>query len=667
MTNEGKKSFLQVDNLLDRALETYKDGDLSDAASLLQTILEHDARHAEALHLLGVIAHQLGENEIALSFLERAVTERASFAEAESNLGTVLLTLGRSVDAVRTLRVAHTSAPYNPVILFNLGNALMAVNNMLEAEKAYEKAVKLKQDYAQAWCQLGLVRRDLGKMDGAVTAYEKAVAANSEFSEALYNLANVHRDLDQFGKAEANLRRALDVRPDYAMAWNSLGTLLGDMGRAEEATDALENAARFAPDSMAYASNRLCALQYINGITNDQLAAAHTEWYWRHVALTIKPREPFKMMLEPDSPLKLGFVSPDFGLHPVGFLSASLFENLDPQRCQITVFSTRPRELDDMLSKKIKEACVAWRSVNALDDDSLADLIASEEIDILFDMSGHTSGHRLGVFARRPAPLQMSWIGYVGTTGLPNMDYLISDHHQSPEGSDQTYCETALQLPDGYACYRPPEDTPDVAPLPALKNGYVSFGCLNNPGKLNAEVLATFATILTHVSGSRLLLRFRGLDDPAVQAPIAAAMGDLGVDPDRLIFEGRAHHFDFLDTYNRIDIALDTFPYSGGLTTCEALWMGVPTVTFPGQTFAGRHAPSHLHAAGFGHLVAQNRSSMITTAVDLSNDLESLSDLRASMRERVAVSALCDGKRFAKNFDQAMRLAWHDCCNQQSV
>ena len=246
----------------------------------------------------------------------------------------------------------------------------------------------------------------------------------------------------------------------------------------------------------------------------------------------------------------------------------------------------------------------------------------------------------------------------------------IDTGHSTPfetasKGSDALYCESVLRLPDGYACYAPPADAPEVNELPALSNGYVTFGCLNNPGKLNLAVFEVFASVLVEVPQSRLLFRFRGMDDPAVNEPIIKTMADLGINAHRMTFEGQAPHSEFLNTYNRIDIALDTFPYSGGLTTCEALWMGTPTITFPGLTFAGRHATSHLHAAGCPEYVANDREKMIEMAVSLANDWDALPEIRTGMRAKIQGSSLCDGHRFAESFAATMRQAWTAWCVQE--
>jgi protein O-GlcNAc transferase len=298
--------------------------------------------------------------------------------------------------------------------------------------------------------------------------------------------------------------------------------------------------------------------------------------------------------------------------------------------------------------------------VDGLTDDELASQIAEANVDILIDMSGHTSGHRLGVFARKPAPVQMSWLGYVGTTGLPTIDYIIADQWHAPEDQHNAGPERFLRLSDGYVCFDPPQDSGEVAVLPALKNGHITFGCLNNATKLNSMVYDSYARILASVAQSKLILRFRGLDDPGVAASIRDHFVARGIESSRIDILGYAKQPQFLATYNDIDIALDTFPYSGGLTTCEALWMGVPVVTFPGETFAGRHATSHMSNAGLSDFVAKDLAGFERLAIAKASEIQHLAQLRSKLRTCLTASPLCDGPRYAKSFSDTMHKAWSD-------
>jgi predicted O-linked N-acetylglucosamine transferase (SPINDLY family) len=334
-------------------------------------------------------------------------------------------------------------------------------------------------------------------------------------------------------------------------------------------------------------------------------------------------------------------------------LFIGVLENLDRQQCETFCYSDR--QSADELTARFRNAATHWRDTFGLGSEFLAERIRADRIDILFDLTGHTGNNRLLVFARKPAPVQVTWLGYEGTTGLSAMDYLIADRWEIPQGMEKHYRERVLRLADGYVCYEPPAWAPAVKSLPALTTGHVTFGSFNNPAKINAAVVRVWAEILKRLPGSRLVLKQRSPDDPAGRAFFERMFAENGIERDRLEMDGWTSHPQLLEEYNRIDIALDTFPFSGSLTTCEALWMGVPVITCPGETFASRHSLSHLSNVGLTEFIARDMTHYVDLAVELSKDLHGLSKWRTELRQRMARSPLCDAKRFADNLLKVLR------------
>jgi predicted O-linked N-acetylglucosamine transferase (SPINDLY family) len=672
------------------AIQHHQAGWLGAAEQIYRQILQVEPAQPDALHLLGTLACQRGQHAAAVDCIGRAIAIRADVAEYYSNLGTAYRGLEKLDQAIACYRRALEIAPDYANAHYNLGKALKDRGQLDAAIACYRRAVQLDPRHVESYINLGNMLREQGQLAEAIACSRRALELRPESAEACNNLAaalgeqgafaeavdccqrglgfkpdmaelysnlgNLRRGQGKLDDAEACHRQALALRPGLAEAHNNLGNVLHDQGRLDDALVCYRQALQLSPGFMRAFNNVLLCEQYRPGVTPARLAALHAEWYDRFAAPWYDPGRRHANRRDPDRPLRLGFVSADFGFHPVGSFLVHPLEALARRGVQSVCYSLKPRE--GSIRARLFAAATTWREVRPLSDDALADQIRDDAIDILFDLSGHTFPNRLLVFARKPAPVQITWMGYVGTTGLPAMDYLLADRYQVPPSSEPYYRERVLRMPDGYVCVDPPADAPAVTPLPARAAGYVTLGCFNNPAKVSPPVIDVWARILERLPGARLVLKYQGFDNPSEVRRLTQMFSIRCIDPSRVDLRGWSDHAQLLEQYGGIDLALDPFPYSGGLTTCEALWMGVPVITCPGETFAGRHALSHLSNVGLTETIARNFDHYVDLAVAWASDLPRLAATRADLRGRMAASPLCDAERFADNLMALLRDAW---------
>jgi protein O-GlcNAc transferase len=641
-------SIGSIPGVLAQAVDFHQAGQLLQAEQIYRKVIHADPKNADAWHLLGVIGAQVNDHEVAVQYILRAIELNPNATAFHANLGAAYQKLRQFDKAITCYRRALELNPNNAEAHNNLGVAFQSQGELATAEACFRRALVHNPAYTEAQRNLANVRLALDKQAEAVSVQPK-----SDNADAYNNLGNVLKDAAQVSAAITYYRRALQLNPELAEAHNNLGNALKDQGKIEEALPCYRRALELRPDLADVHSNLIFSLQYRADISLAELAAAHAEYDRRHAAPLKSQWPAAQAHREFPRRLRLGFLSPDFCQHPVGFFLIRTLENLDRREVEVVCYNDRGSK--DCLTSRFEAAASLWRDVSGWDDQRLADRIRDDKIHILFDLAGHTAHNRMLMFARKPAPIQITWIGNEGTTGLSAMDYLLADRHMVPETAERYYREKILRLPDSYVCFDPPEDSPAVSELPALRAGFVTFGSCNNLAKINAQVAATWAEILRRVPAARLLLKYRGLEDDGLRAYYLDFFAAHGIPSERLELEGWSPLAEMLAGHDRIDMALDPFPFAGGVTTCNTLWMGVPVVTWPGETFASRHSLSYLSAVGLTEMVAGSRDEYVQIATNLANDLPRLAAIRAGLRQHVASSPLCDGKRLARHLMSLLR------------
>ncbi|MDV6319141.1 tetratricopeptide repeat protein [Chromohalobacter sp. HP20-39] len=568
----------------------------------------------------------------ALAALEKARELRPSHHEQEEWLGYVAHKQHRLKDALQHLEQAHALAPES---IFGL--------------------VTLAHLYLEG-----------GRSHKALEYAQKAWEADPQDTRGMDALANCLSALYRFDEAMDIYDLLIKRDPRNFVHWNSAGNMRRELGLLDEAYDCYQKASQLASHSAIPYSNHLTTLHYDPRASRSEIAEFARSWENRFAPQpdTLTPRP-----ARPDKPyhrnLTIGLLSDGLRNHPVGKMIVRCLENISSSQMTLVAYTTS--EVNDDLTRRIKAQTKKWQPIRHLSNDDLSQQIDDDGIDILIDLSGHNAGSRMRVVAMQPAPLIVKWVGgLINTTGVQAIDYLISDHVETPEGEDEYYTEKLIRMPDDYIVFNPPETLPALSTPPAQQNGYITLACFNNPTKLNDVVLKEWAGIMHELPNSRLLLKGRPYTSESFCERLYATLEAEGIARERLIIEGPSNNYDMLEAYNRADISLDPWPYSGGLTTCESFIMGVPVVTLPGPTFAGRHSATHLVHAGMPELVVNSWEEYRARVIELASDLESLATIRQHLRDVLLQSPVCDGPRFAKHFTDAMRAIWQRYCDDKA-
>lgn len=631
-------------------------GDLPAAEAAYREALALDANHAGAMSNLATILQSRGQVDPAIELLRRAVTLEAQTVTHAVNLGAALCQQRRFAEAESILRQAVEKDPDNPQAAYNLGVALHGQGRLPQAAGQYHRAVQLRPDYADALNNLGNVSKELGDFTAAATAYQSAMQAQPNFVSAINNLGCLMRTMGRLEEAEAILRRGLASNTNHAALHENLGNVLKDAGELDEAIECYRKALLLDPQNAATHSNLAYSLSF--QATNAQVILEEClRWNQRHAAALGPPVANHLNDLSSQRRLRIGYVAPDFRDHCQSLFTVPLLSNHEHSSFEIFCYSSVERP--DACTRRICGYADEWREVGALDDAELADLIRRDGIDILVDLTMHMANGRPLVFAQKPAPIQICWLAYPGTTGIAAMDYRLSDPRIDPVDSDQPYSEKTIHLPDSFWCYDPLTDEPAVNELPALSRGYITLGCLNNPCKLTDRTLLMWGNVLRSLPEARLVL----LAPPGShRQPLLRRFAALGIAPERIELVPYRPRAEYLHSYHEIDLGLDTYPYNGHTTSLDSFWMGVPVVTRVGETCAGRAGLSQLFQLDLLEFAAGTDEAFAAVICAAAGNLQRLAELRRTLRPRLSQSPLMDAKRFARNIEAVYRRVWSAYC-----
>jgi protein O-GlcNAc transferase len=632
---------------------------LEEAVAACRRSVELQPDVAEAWINLGIVLRAHDKGDQAAEAYRRAIAIRPGFVEAYCNLTIVLCELKLFDVAFEVASSAVKMQPDHAPAHNNLGIVLKEFGKTEAAMNAYWRAIELNPKLAEAYNNLGLLLRELGRPEESVVAYNKALAIDPGFADAWSGLGNAHHDCDRLDDALAAYRKALDIRPNHSDAMNNMGNVLLVLGRTEEALRYYDEAISIRPDSNL-GSNKIFALLMDERQDAPAILAACRDWDARYAAGLGRNVRVHENDRSADRRLRIGYISADFRRHVVGWNLAPLLTNHD--KSQVEVFCYSAFHQRDVLTERFMACADAWRDIVGIGNEQAAQMIREDRIDILVDLAVHSSGNRLLLFARKPAPVQVTYLGYCGTTGLGAMGYRLSDIFIDPPGSDVScYSERTIVLPRTYWCYEPAGPYPEVGPLPARTAGHITFGSMNNSAKASHAARELWAKVLLAVPGSHLLIHSH---PGSHQESVLRQFVEAGVAADRIELVARQSWADYIQTYNRIDIALDSLPYNGGITSFDTLIMGVPVVTLRGRTSVGRAGCSILNNIGLKDLIATSAAEYVRIATKLAGDLPRLAELRAGMRKRMEGSPLRDAEGFARDVEAAYRRMWRQWCER---
>ena len=608
----------------------------------------------------GKQAAEAGDLMAAIACYRAALVNDSANADLRLWLGVALMEQHLRQEARTHLGRAAMLAPHQPFAYYHLGKLAIAEGDVAGGIEHLREALELAPEFEAAHLDLAAILVSAKRRDEAEQTLLTAASACPLAASLHFELGNFYGGGDDSIRAMASYKAALVIDPDFYEAHCNLGVILQGQGATTQAITHFERALEIKPGYLPAHSSLLWLLTFSPVVDGDLYLRQATSFGQKALAL-VGERAGFECAIDPEPAhrLRVGFVSGDLRNHPVGWFLEGTLKALDHTRFQLFAYSMNP--LDDALSERIRGYFAKWTVAGDLDDASLARQIHADGVDVLIDLSGHSGYNRLPMFARKPAPVQLAWLGYLASTGVPGMDYLLADPVSVPESEFHQFTEKIWRLPETIFCFTPPSESPALAltALPAVQNQFVTFACFQRLNKLSDPALRAWGRILSSMPTARLQLRNAGINNQQVRDALHGRLSSAGIDPERVSICGKIDAREaYLASYAEVDLVLDTFPHPGVTTTCEALWMGVPTVTLRGGTMLGRMGASLLTCAGLADWVASSEQEYVDLALRRASDLDSLAKLRAQLREQVRGTPLFDAKQFVPCLEHALLSLW---------
>ncbi len=637
--------------------------ELDNAAECFRRVLRINPNHADAHNNLGNVLFRQGMLKEAAACIRQALRLKPDHANAHFNLGNVLVGLKQLPDAIQCYRQTIRFDAKHADAHYHLGLALVGQEMFDEAAESFRQARCLNSEHADAHYNLGVIYFRNKQIVEAAECFRQAYRINPGLTDAHFNLGLIHLGNKQYAAAETCFQQVLQLDPMNASAHFHKGYTLWQKGQVGEAIACYRRTLEIQPELENAHSNLLYSLLFCPDYTPDTIQEENRRWYERHAHPLAREIRPHVNETDPERRLRIGYVSPDFREHCQAFFTTPLLSAHNHVDFDIFCYSDVPTP--DETTSRLQSYADTWRNIVGQSDDRVADSIRQDRIDILVDLTMHMSKNRLLVFARQPAPVQVSWLAYPGSTGLRTIDYRFTDPYLEPPNRDGSHAsEKPIRLADTFWCYDPLTGEPAVNELPALTNGFLTFGSFNNFCKVNTETLQLWARVLKATEDSRLIML---VSEAERRRFVLKVMEQEGIAADRISFVANQPRDRYLAFYHQIDIGLDTLPYNGHTTTLDSLWMGVPVLTLVGQTAVGRAGLSILSNLGMSEWIAETPEQFVTSARRLTADLPHLIRVRASLRQRLKASPLMDEPRFARHVEAAYRDMWRTWCARTNI